>query len=100
MCPHNNPNASAPERLFYIQSLERGAWGNDAVFWRPNAAGYTARLGDAGRYPESEAVIHATVEDVILPCDVVDEMAHRGLDWSKAQQIHRELSDKDGAKEA
>lgn len=60
-------NLSALEQpaLYLIWSNEHGAW------WRPNMAGYTVKLADAGRYTRREAV-------------GICQMAHHGYSGDEA----------------
>jgi hypothetical protein len=76
----------APE-LYYIQSLERGAWGNDAVWWRPESKGYTSHIDEAGKYTAEECAEIDQNENRFLPVPFVDAITHRAVDFSKAVQL-------------
>ena len=49
--------AQTDSDTYLIWSNEHGAW------WRPNAAGYTMRIEEAGRYSREEAISHSRVRD-------------------------------------
>lgn len=69
--------------LFYILCLERGQWGNEAVWWGPDQRGYFADLNRAGKYSEDEAHRIATPDDIPIPCDVVEGNAHRSVHFDR-----------------
>jgi hypothetical protein len=50
---------------FYILDA-RSIVGNCALFWRPDGAGYTTQLDDAGLYDEADAKSHRET-DVAIP---------------------------------
>lgn len=60
-------------RCFYILDA-RSVVGNCAVWWRPNAQGYTCNLDEAGLYTESQARSHR-VTDVAVRSDVARKAA-------------------------
>jgi hypothetical protein len=76
----------APE-LYYIQSLKRGVWGNDAVWWRPNGQGYTSHMDEAGKYTAEECAAIDQNDNRFLPVQFVDAITHRAVDFSKARQL-------------
>jgi hypothetical protein len=53
--------------------------GNCALWWRPEGAGYTCNLDDAGRYTLAEAESHRET-DVPVRCDVAERIAVRHVD--------------------
>lgn len=55
--------------LFYILNGERTQGLNRLMWWRPNSAGYTANLADAGRYTEAEYRSVIGDDDVPIRCD-------------------------------
>ncbi len=78
------------DRRYFIATRKHGFVGNDVLFWRPESAGYTTNLDDAGRYDEAEAT--KIVNDApagecrMLPVDDVTPRARRVLD---GQDMHR-----------
>ncbi len=41
---------------YFIATRKHGFVGNAVVFWRPNGAGYTCSVDDAGEYDEATAI--------------------------------------------
>lgn len=77
------------ETLFYILCLERGPWGNEAVWWGPSNCGYYANLDAAGRYSEAEARKIATPTDIPIPCDDADEVSSRTVHFDRVGILKR-----------
>jgi DnaJ-class molecular chaperone len=48
--------------------------GNSALWWRPESAGYTINISDAGKYDEDFVARHNRPTDVCIPCEAVDEL--------------------------
>lgn len=57
-------------RNYMIWSNEHRAW------WRPNAAGYTADIAQAGRYTRNDAVKHSATRDQ-RPGEILPELPIR-----------------------
>lgn len=67
--------APESEPLFFVQDT-RQVVGNCALWWRPDGAGYTINLDEAGTFPASfKAALRPT--DVMRPCDEVERLAQR-----------------------
>lgn len=66
-----------PEPLYFIQCTE-GSVGNEAIWWRPDGAGYTTNLAEAGKYSEARARAQERVRgiDKAWPVDEVMRLAH------------------------
>lgn len=81
------PESSEP--LFYIRHSS-GYNGDCVIWWRPNSAGYTFRLDEAGKYPESQArqlTQNRPELDHAHPCELVDRFAFRGFAASNLSDI-------------
>jgi len=64
---------SAEGELYFILSMERTADSPSCVWWRPQAAGYTTSIGQAGRYTLDEVRAHADPpHHLAVPCDAVE----------------------------
>lgn len=62
--------------LFYIWDTRSND--DNALFWRPQGAGYTTNLDEAGRYTAEEiAKRRLEWHQVAIPCDTVDPQSHR-----------------------
>lgn len=61
-------------QLFYVWDSRPGSTvGNCALWWRPEGAGYTCDLSEAGKFTDREvAKMRAT--DKALPVDAVDAL--------------------------
>ncbi len=77
------------EDKFLILSLRSGPADGHALWYRPNARGYTTKYSEAGRYTKDEADTHTNGEDVVsfLALDVlaVSEFGH--ISWASAQRL-------------
>lgn len=80
---------SSPHEEFFILSMERTGAKNDSggpvcVWWRPGAAGYTALIGEAGRFSREEALRHSDPpHHLAIPCSTVSVPASRAKDFAK-----------------
>lgn len=74
----------ATEELFYILDT-RQVVGNCALWWRPDGAGYTCDLGDAGLYSREAARSHRET-DIAVPRELAERLAirHVRLDQLRA----------------
>lgn len=62
-----------------------GACGNEALWWRPEGAGYTTNVDEAGRFTEKRAKGQERVRDMdrAWPEDDVLALSHRSVDVGK-----------------
>lgn len=74
---------------YFIATRKHGFVGNDVLFWRPEAKGYTTNLDDAGKYSEAEAtkIVRGAPpgECRMLPVDDVIRLTRRVFD---GQDMH------------
>ncbi len=83
------------EKRFYILDT-RQIVGNCALWWRPDGAGYTTELKEAGLYSERDAKSHretdvAVPEEIAKACSVThvpadglrDAFHKAGIPWPK-----------------
>jgi hypothetical protein len=67
------------DELYYIRNWEYV--GCCALWWRPNAKGYTVNLDEAGKYTEKQAksycATHWPRQDFMYPCSAVEPLAVR-----------------------
>lgn len=70
------------EEFFIVMKV---SCGNDALFWKPNEAGYTRFLELAGRYSreQAEEICGIRGEEFMVPCDVAEAHAMRTVDHSE-----------------
>jgi hypothetical protein len=74
------------EPLYYIQD-RRTIVGNCVSWWRPNGAGYTTELDEAGLYPASKGKgLRET--DVMVPKEVAERVATRHV---RAERLRESL---------
>lgn len=79
-------------KTYYIISLKHSPIGNAAVWWRPNAGGYTTRLEDAGIFPqytvEADPLYYSNGHSTMaLECEEVEEHAWRSVEWTTAKEL-------------
>lgn len=77
---------------YYILSLKHSPIGNDAVWWRPDACGYTCQLDRAGIY--DEATVQSNIgyydngkETRAIPVDTVLALAHTAVEIGKVRGL-------------
>lgn len=74
-----NQRTAGGVAVFYILDT-RSIIGNEALWWRPNRAGYTTNLDDAGQYTEADTKgLRPT--DIAVPVDIATRLAHRSV-WA------------------
>jgi len=86
----NTPMQTSPTDRYYIQD-NRSYCGNCILFWRPEGAGYTTHLDDAGIYSLSDA--HRRTErdsDAIIPAELIECAASLQVD---VQRLNRLIKD-------
>lgn len=73
--------------LVFAARYSRGREGDaGAVWWRPEAAGYTRDLSEAGRFTEADARTYADRTDgehVAVPLAVAERAARRTVDLER-----------------
>jgi len=76
--------------MYFIQA--EGCVGNDALWWRPNRAGYTTHVGEAGLYTEEEArsIERIRGTDKAWPMDQMQALCHHAVDVNKLRALTRE----------
>jgi hypothetical protein len=62
---------------FYILDT-RTIVGNEALWWRPDSAGYTTNLDEAGQYTE-EQTKGLRPTDIPVPVEKAQKLAHRSV---------------------
>lgn len=82
---------ATPETEYFVQCLKDRNTAGMAIWWRPNNAGYTPCVEQAGRY--SQAAIDANpdyyndgVENRAIRCDLVERLARRVVDVHRIQE--------------
>lgn len=73
---------------YYILSVSNGPVGEDALWWRPEAKGYTINLDKAGKYDgalvESKPGYYNNGKSAkAIPCEVVDHLAAKHVLWDE-----------------
>lgn len=93
-----------PVRDHLVLSFKRGAWGNSAVWWKPDGGGYTSYLEEAGRYTREEALdierwscgrdneYRRQGSVAVREADAVEE-AHMVVDFNRAAELWRDKED-------
>lgn len=68
---------------YLIQCI--GACGNEALWWRPEGAGYTTNVDEAGRFTEERAKAQEKVRDLdrAWPEDTILAVSHRSVNVGK-----------------
>ena len=90
-------NAFSSTSSHYIVTRRHGMIGDSMLFWRPNGAGYTTNIDEAGVYDFEEAdrlckgVHH---EDVAIPCFMIPPRAQRHLHADSFNKLLGLLGDK------
>lgn len=78
--------------LFLILSLDRtgqAPWGPVCVWWQPNGMGYTASIGEAGRYTLEQVREHADPpHHVAIPLSAIEVPASKAKALVKAATAH------------
>jgi hypothetical protein len=76
---------------YYIFTTAHGGC-DEALFWRPEEAGYTRFLAAAGRYSkeESDAICKMRGQDFAIPCEIAEERAMRMVPWDSVQEFVKE----------
>jgi hypothetical protein len=71
----------------------KGSCGDNALWWRPERAGYTTRLDEAGRYEEAEARSIERIRglDKAWPVDQMYVIAHKVVDVGRLLEISDEF---------
>ncbi|TFG63462.1 MAG: hypothetical protein E4H32_04360 [Nitrospirales bacterium] len=81
------------EQLFYIQD-SRSYVGNEVVWWRPDGAGYTTDILDAGKYTFEQAKkICERDSDRAWPCEFVDSNT-KVIVIVDMQKLHKDFEQK------
>lgn len=65
----------------------RSVSGNSAVWWRPDGAGYTCDLGDAGLYEDSWMPPRKT--DIMVPQELAERLAARHVNLDRLRTALR-----------
>jgi hypothetical protein len=87
---------------FFILSMERTGAKNDSggpvcVWWRPGGNGYTAFIGEAGRFSREEATrLSDPPHHLAVPCNAVTVPASRAKAFAK-KALHRTPAERRGA---
>lgn len=79
-------NESEASEKFLIQYI--GACGNEALWWRPEGAGYTTNVDEAGRFTEKRAKGQQRERDLdrAWPENVVLRLSHRSVNVGRLTQ--------------
>ncbi len=77
---------------YFVISLKWSVGADYIVFWRPGAAGYTADLGQAGRYSQEQLDRDRSYYDdgkntLAVPCEEIEALAWRVVN---DQKLHGE----------
>ncbi|UEM08025.1 hypothetical protein JL101_035840 (plasmid) [Skermanella rosea] len=70
---------------FYILSKKHGPVGNSALWWRPEAAGYTTHLNEAGKFDGAyaeEIRTNSCGDAIPVPCELAERLSHTAVDFS------------------
>lgn len=70
--------------LFYILDT-RTVIGNEALWWRPERAGYTTNLEEAGQY-NAEQIKGIRPSDVPVPVELARQLAHASVFTDRLSQ--------------
>jgi hypothetical protein len=79
-------------KIYYILSLKHSPIGNHAVWWRPESAGYTTRLEEAGVFDETEIDVQPEYYNNgestrAIECSSALGNAHHSVEWTTAKQL-------------
>ena len=78
--------------FYYIMSLYHSR-GEVLTWWKPNNAGYTTSLAQAGRYSKAEidgdCHYYNSVRNKPVRCEVADKMAYLVVDAGKMAELAR-----------
>ena len=76
--------------LFYIQN-NLACVGNEALWWRPDGAGYTAHLSDAGKFSKAKAdsIHNNRATDVPWLCAEIEALAYSAVDVGDLRRLLR-----------
>jgi hypothetical protein len=79
-----------PKKLYFIRDT-RVTVGNSAMWWRPDRAGYTCSIDEAGRYEEQEAlsIVRIRGTDVPYPCEVIEPLTRRHVDVQDLRKVEK-----------
>ena len=74
------PHAVAdPNQRYYLISLSRSKVARCAVFWGPDARGYSRRLNDAGDFTDRQIAKYADGDSLAIPCGAVHVVATNNM---------------------
>lgn len=81
------PIQISPTDRYYIQD-KRSYCGNCMMLWRPEGAGYTTHLDDAGIYTLREAQRKTERDsDVIIPVELIEQAASLQVDVQRLNKL-------------
>jgi len=72
--------------LYYVQD-KRQYVGNSMLWWRPNGAGYTTDISQAGQYDHKPSDRET---DVLWPVDYIDGVAKLHVDFQDVDRDRQE----------
>lgn len=86
-CPLHAPGSKHAEASWLILCLDEPGHGEVCLWWKPNAAGYTTRLDEAGRFTEAYAKLRTGGGDRAVPLSEAEGRAVRVVplsdeDWA------------------